>query len=511
MESFRKEGLMMKEYKRGAGILLPVTALPSPFGIGSFGKEAFHFVDQLEQAGQKYWQVLPMGPTSFGDSPYQALSAFAGNPYFIDMEGLIEEGLLTREEVEESDYGDTSEFVQYDKIYESRFPLLKKAFEQWKVQVEKKDTSIKQVFEQFVIEEKDWLDNYALYMACKIHFGQKEWSLWEDGIKARTEQAVSYYEGLLADEITFWKFIQFRFYSEWRVLKNYANGKGIEIIGDIPLYVSYDSADVWAEPKLFQLNEDLQLTNVAGCPPDAFSDDGQKWGNPLYDWKEHENQGFIWWKKRMKSCAKLYDLTRIDHFIGIVRYYCIPYDKTAKFGWYEKGPGIGLVNAINEAIGDAKVIAEDLGVSGPDVVALLEKSGFPGMKELEVAFDGNPKNDHLPHFHKKHGVVYIGTHDNETLKGHILHESNKKLAFMMEYIGADSQEEIIRKMMRVLYMSVSDIIMLQMQDVLEKDNTARMNFPSTIGINWKWRLQKEEFSEKLCEELKELAFLYNRS
>lgn len=500
----------MKEYKRGAGVLLPVTALPSPYGIGSFGKQAFKFVDSLYKAGQHYWQVLPMGPTSFGDSPYQALSAFAGNPYFIDLEGLIEEELLTKEEVEASDYGDTPEYVQYDKIYESRFPLLKKAYLTWKTTVYDRNENIRTAFQTFNQEQAEWLDNYALYMACKIHFGQLEWAKWDMDIRMRTPQAVQKYTELLEDEIRYWKFLQFRFAAEWKTLKNYANERQIEIIGDIPLYVSYDSADVWVQPELFQLNENLQQTSVAGCPPDAFSDDGQKWGNPLYDWEEHKRTGFAWWKKRMQACARLYDLTRIDHFIGIVRYYCIPYEQSAKNGWYEKGPGIDLVNAINEAIGDAKVIAEDLGVTGPDVEALLKESGFPGMKELEVAFDGNPKNDHLPPFHKKHGVVYIGTHDNETLKGHLLHESREKLSYMMQYLGADRKDEIIRKMIRVLYMSVSDIVVLQMQDILEKDNRARMNFPSTIGDNWKWRLQKGEFGEILCRELERLAYLYNR-
>jgi len=500
----------MKEYKRGAGILLPITALSSPYGIGCFGKEAFHFVDELVEARQKYWQVLPMGPISYGDSPYQALSAFAGNPYFIDVERMINEKLLDVKEVESLDYGDTPEYVQYDKIYKTRFTLLRKAFERWKKYAQEDKCEEMEAFQKFVREEADWLEDYSLFMACKIHFKQWEWSRWDEDIRYRNDTAITRYREVLADEILFWQFLQFRFFQEWRELKNYANKKGIEIIGDIPLYVSYDSADVWAEPELFQLNDRMQLANVAGCPPDDFSDDGQKWGNPIYNWKKHEEQNFFWWKRRMKSCAELFDLTRIDHFIGMVRYYCIPYDKTAKAGWYEKGPGIGLINAINEVMGDSKVIAENLGVAGPDVEELLKASGFPGMKELEVAFNGDPRNEHLPHFHQKHGVVYIGTHDNETLKGHILYEDYKKLQYMMEYIGAENVSQIIRKMMRVLYMSVSDMVILQMQDILEKDNDARMNFPSTVGENWKWRLQKGEFTDTICKELRELAFVYNR-
>lgn len=496
----------MKEFKRGAGVLLPITALPSPYGIGSFGKEAYHFVDQLLEAGQKYWQVLPMGPISYGDSPYQALSAFAGNPYFIDVERLINENLLEKEEVESLDYGNMPEYVQYDKIFISRFLLFRKAFERWK-----SDQSCQaEEFDSFVQEETDWLEDYALFMACKTYFNQQEWSVWDEDIRCRNGQAVAAYRTMLADEMLFWKFLQFRFFKEWKALKDYANKSGIEIIGDIPLYVSYDSADVWAEPQLFQLNDKLQQINVAGCPPDAFSEEGQKWGNPLYDWKKHEEQNFYWWKRRMKSCAKRYDITRIDHFIGIVRYYCIPFDKTAKSGWYEKGPGIKLVDAIKEVMATSKVIAEDLGATGPDVEELLEKSGFPGMKELDFAFDGNPHNDHLPPFHHKHGVTYIGTHDNETLKGHISHEDSEKLKYIMNYIGAEKENQIIRKMMCVLYNSISDTVILQMQDILEKDNSARMNFPSTMGNNWKWRLQKGEFTDALCKELKELAFIYNR-
>ena len=505
----------MKEYKRGAGVLLPITALPSPYGIGSFGREAFQFVDELLEAGQKYWQVLPMGPISYGDSPYQSLSAFAGNPYFIDVERMINENLLDVKEVESLDCGDTPEYVQYDKIFKSRFLLLRKAFERWKKNCQEdkseegkcKET---EAFDKFVREETEWLEDYSLFMACKIYFKQWEWSRWDEDIRCRNKQAIAKYREMLADEILFWQFLQFRFFQEWRELKNYANKKGIEIIGDIPLYVSYDSADVWAEPELFELNDKMQLTNVAGCPPDDFSDDGQKWGNPLYNWKKHEDQAFYWWKRRMKSCGELFDLTRIDHFIGMVRYYCIPNDKTAKSGWYEKGPGIKLINAINEVMGDSKVIAENLGVAGPDVEELLVASGFPGMKELEVAFNGDPKNEHLPHFHQKHGVVYIGTHDNETLKGHILYEDSKKLQYMMDYVGAENVSQIIRKMIRVLYMSVSDMVILQMQDILEKDNSARMNFPSTVGENWRWRLQKGEFTDEICKELKELAFIYNR-
>lgn len=495
---------MSNMFERRAGILLPVSSLPSPYGIGTFGREAYRFVDALKKASQKYWQVLPLGPTSYGDSPYQSPSAFAGNPYFIDIEGLVKEKLLTRAQVQESGLSSDDNYVDYERQYYKRYPLLKLAFESWK-------KNIPSDFYEYEKSESYWLDDYALFMAVKKYFGDKEWSLWDEDIRFRRAKAVKEYKKLLADDIVFHKFLQYRFDKEWQALKKYANKKGIEIIGDMPIYVSYDSSDVWVNPKLYKLDKELHQTEVAGCPPDCFSEDGQKWGNPLYNWKQHEKEGFAWFKKRMAKLASLYDVIRIDHFIGIVRYYCVPYDKTARYGWYEDGPGMKLVEAIKESIGDSKIIAEDLGVYMPEVVRVLEASGFPGMKELAFAFDSDSANVHLPHNYIKNQVAYIGTHDNETLVGQIRNMPKAQVRYMMEYIGAKKRSDIPECMFACLYACVADTVILQMQDVLRKDNRARTNLPSTLGTNWKWRMKSGEFEDKYIKELKKLAKTYGRN
>lgn len=497
----------MKNVKKGflrrAGVLMPVSSLPSKYGIGTFGKEGYKFVDFLAKADMKYWQVLPLGPTSYGDSPYQSPSAFAGNPYFIDIEGLIKDKLLTKKEADAAYLGSNPMYVDYAAQYENRYPLLYKAYDRWV-------KNIPEDFEAFVKKEK-WLPDFALFMALKKHFNQAEWIKWDEDIRFRKPAAVKRYKTELAYEIGFQEFLQYKFFKEWKALKAYANGKGIEIIGDMPIYVSYDSADVWTNTKLFRLDETLHQTEVAGCPPDCFSEDGQKWGNPLYDWKAHEAEGFKWFKKRMAGLARLYDVIRIDHFIGVVRYYCVPYDKTAKYGWYEDGPAMKLVDAINEAIGKSKIIAEDLGVYMPEVEAVLNESGFPGMKLLAFAFDSDSENSHLAHFFKKNMVAYIGTHDNETLAGQLETMKPKQVKYMMDYIGASDKADIREKMFKCLYRSVADTVILQMQDVLGLDNRARINLPSTLGNNWHWRMLAGEVTSAQARELAGLAKIYGRS
>ncbi|EFE11021.1 4-alpha-glucanotransferase [Clostridium sp. M62/1] len=487
--------------KRGAGILMPISSLPAPYGIGTFGKSAYEFADSLKRARQSYWQVLPLGPTSYGDSPYQSFSAFAGNPYFIDLDTLLEEELLTKEEIDACYWLDSEEEVKYDAVYYYRFPLLKKAYERSR-------HGETEEYRAFCAKNSHWLDDYALYMALKGHFGNKEWMKWEEPIRLRKPEAVKRYEELLREEIGYWKFLQFKFYEQWEQLKNYVNGLGISIIGDIPIYVALDSADVWTHPELFQLDPDtLTPLRVAGVPPDAFSDDGQLWGNPLYDWDKIEETGFAWWKDRMRASARLYDVVRIDHFIGVVQYYSIPYGaEDGKTGEWKQGPGKKLTDAINEAAGDAKIIAEDLGIFCPAVKELLRETGYPGMKIIEFAFSGDRFNEHLPHCYEPNSVVYGGTHDNETLVGYFKPEARQwwELQYIADYLGAAHHEEVPDKVFRAAYGSVASVAVFQMQDVLGLGNEARMNTPGTVGGNWKWRMKPGAFGER---ETGYLAFL----
>ena len=496
----------MKEYRmtRGAGILLAVTSLPSPYGIGTMGKEAFRFVDTLSDLRQKYWQVLPIGPTSFGDSPYQSFSAFAGNPYLIDLDILISEGLLKQEEVDGYNWGNKKDDVDYALIYESRFKVLKSAFERFDAQDE--------AFKKFCKENEDWLEDYSLYMAVKNEMNGREWLSWEEGLRDRKAGALERYKELLKEQIAFWMFLQYKFFEQWNALKAYANEQGIRIIGDIPLYVALDSADVWANREQFKLNEEGRPVEVAGCPPDAFSDDGQKWGNPLYDWEKMESEGFGWWKKRMEANGRLFDIIRIDHFIGVAKYYSIPAeDETARNGRWNKGPGKKLTDMIEKTLGKNRIIAEDLGVAVPAVKKLLEKTGWPGMKILLFAFDGNTANEHLPHNYADGNlVVYAGTHDNETVVGYFRDKTEYELAYLYEYLNIKRKADIPDAVIRAAYASVADIVIMQMQDLLKLGNEARMNFPSTVGTNWRWRVLKGSLSEERRTWLRTMTLLYRR-
>ncbi|MGN0383905.1 MAG: 4-alpha-glucanotransferase [Eubacterium sp.] len=493
--------------KRGAGILLPVSSLSSPYGIGTFGKDAYDFVDKLVKSGQTYWQVLPLGPTSFGDSPYAALSAFAGNPYYIDLDFLIDEGLITREFVNAFDWGKDDSKVSYGIIYQNRFTVLKEAYRN-------SNYTDDEDYQSFEEENEFWLDDYALYMSCKCYFNNVSWQEWDDDIRRREPEAIDKYQKLLSQDIAFWKFLQYKFYQQWDKLKSYANEHGILIIGDIPIYVAMDSADVWSDTEQFQLDKDLKPEKVAGVPPDAFSELGQRWGNPLYDWQYMEKQNFFWWRKRMQSSARLYDVIRIDHFIGIVRYYTIPAkDDDARNGEYVKGPGMKLIRAINESIGDKKIIAEDLGVIIPEVAELLQQSGYPGMKVLEFAFDGNRDNEHLPHNYSANCVVYGGTHDNETLAGYIRSKSDWELVYMKQYLDIEDTDIslMISRLFRHAFESVAGVVIFQMQDVMKLGNEARMNFPSTVGSNWQWRMKPGDFTDSEVEWIRFLTDIYGRT
>ena len=388
---------------------MPVFSLPSKYGIGCFSKEAYKFVDKLKKAGQSYWQILPLGPTGYGDSPYQSFSTFAGNPYYIDLKTLIKEGLLTKKECKAYDFGENDKEIDYEKIYRSRFKVLKKAYDRFEKNEE---------FTSFINENDYWLEDYALYMAIKDRNNGVSWKEWEAPLRDRDEAALAQAREELAEEIDFYRFQQYEFDRQWKKLHAYANAQGVKIIGDIPIYVAFDSADTWASPKLFQFDENNNPTGVAGCPPDAFSATGQLWGNPLYNWEYHKETGYAWWIQRIAYCLKLYDVVRIDHFRGFDEYYAIPYgDETAVNGKWMPGPGMDLFRAIEAKLGRPEIIAEDLGFLTSSVLKLLEDSGFPGMKVLQFAFDARESSNYLPHTYPTNCVVYTGTHDNDTTRG----------------------------------------------------------------------------------------------
>ena len=531
------------KFERNAGILMPVSSLPSPYGIGTFGKDAYDFVTFVKECNHKYWQVLPLGPTTYGDSPYQSYSAFAGNPYFVDLDMLIEAGFLLKSEVISRDWGDgivpvnvseddavngrfgtyrdgnigDERYVSYEKIYNNRFDILRIAYNRFKAAcAESKKTLAKGLplykqFDNFVKDNADWLEDYALFMALKSHFNNVSWGDWETDIKFRKPEAMSRYEEQLSDDIGYWKFIQFEFYLQWNALKQYANSNGIEIIGDIPIYMGYDSVDVWANQGEFQLDENLTPIKVAGVPPDAFSDAGQKWGNPLYDYDKMEANGFSWWRKRMAASAKLYDVIRIDHFIGIVKYYTIPADMPdARQGEYRQGPGQKLLDVINESIGDKKIIAEDLGVEVPEVAKILKENGYPGMKVLEFAFGGDRKNPHLPYNYTQNLVCYGGTHDNETLLGFFEDRGDWELGYAYDYLDTRDKGRMVDQVFRAAYSSVAVLTVFAVQDILKLGNWARMNLPSSMGNNWKWRMQKGQLGQHELECMRYLASVFDR-
>ena len=491
---------------RASGILMPVFSLPSRYGIGSFSKSAYQFVDMLKKAGQKYWQILPLCPTSYGDSPYQSFSTYAGNPYFIDLDQLIEEKLLTRKECQACDFGDDPQDIDYGKLYENRFKLLRKAYERANVGED-------QEFEAYRRENAWWLDDYALFMAVKDRFDGVAWNEWAEDIRLRWSNAMDYYRRELYYEIEFYSYLQFVFMKQWKKLKNYANINGIEIIGDIPIYVAFDSADAWANPELFQFDAENLPTAVAGCPPDGFSADGQLWGNPLYRWDYHRETGFDWWIRRIAYCSELYDVVRIDHFRGFDEYYSIPYgDTTARNGHWEKGPGIALFEAAKNRLGELNIIAEDLGYITDSVKKLVVDSGFPGMKVLEFAFDSREKSDYLPYTYEKNSVVYTGTHDNETIAGWYAGLDKSDLKMCTDYMNIDRipGKEYHWDFIRLAMLSVSDLCVIPIQDYLGLDNRARINHPSTLGTNWRWRLAKGQLSASLLKEIREMTRISGR-
>lgn len=490
---------------RASGILLPVSGIPSKYGIGTFSKEAYEWIDFLVQAGQTYWQILPLGPTGYGDSPYQSFSTFAGNPYYIDLEELIKEGWLSKKDCKNCDWGDNESYIDYEKIYRSRFKILKKAFKNSNIK-EKKE------FKQFIKTNSFWLEDYALYMAIKDSFEGKSWSEWDEDIKTRKKESLSAYKDKLAEQISFYQFQQYLFKKQWLKLKKYANEKGVLIIGDIPIYVAFDSADTWANPGLFQLDESCTPIAVAGCPPDAFSATGQLWGNPLYRWDYHKKTGYAWWIQRISYCYELYDVVRIDHFRGFDEYYAIPFgNPTAEFGQWEKGPGYDLFRVMKEKLGDKAVIAEDLGYLTPSVMKLVKRTGYPGMKILQFAFDSREESDYLPHNYTANSVVYTGTHDNDTTLGWYRELNKKDKKFAKKYLNITSKKEAGWELIRAAIASVSETAIIPLQDYLGLGSEARINIPSTLGNNWKWRVQRGQWGEELAERIYKLCSLYKRA
>lgn len=499
---------MEQNKKRAAGILLPVTSLPSDYGIGCFSKEAYKFADWLAEAKQSYWQILPIGPTSFGDSPYQSFSSYAGNPYMIDLERLIDEGLLTKKECDGADFGTEERYIDYEKLYNSRYKLLKTAYV-------RSGAESDEIFKRFCRENEAWLEDYALFTAVKEYFKGTEHTKWNKDIAMREDK--NRYAQMLSESVEFYKYIQYKFYEQWESLKEYVNNNGIEIIGDLPIYVSADSADVWANPKLFMLDEKNNPTFVAGCPPDGFSPKGQLWGNPIYNWEEHKRENYKWWINRIRHAFRLFDIVRIDHFRGFDQYYQIPSgSEDAILGEWKTAPGEELVEAIKKELGEKRFIAEDLGFVTNSVKELLKKCGFPGMRVLQFAFDvrdtGNT-NDYLPHNYINNCAAYTGTHDNPTIAEWYTDITPAEEKAVRDYLcdwytpAGKMNIPLIGAVMR----SVADICIIPLQDYMGLGKEARINIPSTVGKNWIWRLKKGEADEKLLRLVKKITVSCGRA
>lgn len=492
--------------ERQSGILMHISSLPGNNGIGSFGSSAYAFVDFLVRTKQRYWQILPLGPTSYGDSPYQSFSAFAGNTHFIDFDLLIEDGYLNASDIQKVDFGHDPQKVNYAKIFYNRRPILETAVKNFK-------KNIPIDFHTFISENKEWLDTFAQYMAIKEHFNLKPWTEWEDeAIVTRQSKALKDYTNLLKKEIEYHRITQYLFFKQWFSLKHYANKHGIEIIGDMPIYIAADSADMWANPHFFKTDENGRPSVVAGCPPDGFSAVGQLWGNPIYDWDAMKSDGFKWWIKRLKESFKMYDMVRIDHFIGFASYWEIPASEpTAVNGRRMDAPGFELFEAIHKELGDLNIIAEDLGSVTDKVIALRDKMNFPGMKILQFAFDPHYDSIEIPHNYQKRVVAYTGTHDNNTITGWYKNElSPESRDYFHRYTCRNNDETVHHAMFRTLFSSVAFLTILTMQDLLMLDEQARMNLPNTLGNNWVWRMTQEQLTPLVENELLDLTQTYKR-
>ena len=491
--------------KRSSGVLMHITSLPGEFGIGTFGKSAYNFVDFLEETKQTYWQILPLTTTSYGDSPYQSFSAVAGNLNLIDFSLLKEEGLLEESDYSNVNFGENPEKIDYALLFEVRRPILEKA-----VANTAKYSNVLAEIEEFEKDNSSWLADYAEYMAIKESFGYQSFIHWDEDIKKGEKAAREKYRTELQDSIRYYTVTQYFFFKQWLALKEYANGKGVKIIGDMPIYVSADSVEMWTMPELFKVDENNEPLYVAGCPADDFSPTGQLWGNPIYDWEKHKEQGFSWWIYRVQESFKIYDVLRIDHFKGFSDFWQIDKDaENAVNGTWEAGPGIELFQKIKEQLGDLPIIAENLGFIDEKAEKLLDDSGYPGMKILQFAFPGDDNLDR-PHHYTQNSVAYTGTHDNDVVNGWYEKLSESEQELVSEYLNRRNDETITEAMIRGIYSSVSDYAIVTMQDLLDKDATSRMNVPSTVGGNWEWRMLAEDLTEERKEFLKNITVRYSR-
>lgn len=495
----------MNHTPRGSGVLLHISSLPSPHGIGTLGKAAYAFVDFLKAAGFGIWQVLPIGPTGFGDSPYQSVSTFAGNPYFIDLDLLVRDGLLRAREVAGLARGGDGMRVDYGRVYKTRQRILRKAYKR----AYRRMAGSVEAFAR----DNPWLPDYALFSALKDRFGGRAWSEWPDeAARMRRPGAAARYEALLGADIRFHQFVQYLFFTQWNALKAYASDNGILIFGDMPIYVAMDSADTWATPEAFLLDAERRPVCVAGVPPDYFSEDGQLWGNPLYDWEWHKKEGYGWWTRRMRAMLALFDLVRIDHFIGFANYYAVPAGaKTARDGEWRSGSGIGLFQQLARALPALPIVAEDLGAAMLKVQKLRRECGFAGMKVLGFAFASDETNPHLPHNVSADTVLYTGTHDNDTTLGWWQKAGEGERRFAADYLGLGEDGGICRALIKAAYNSAADMVIIPMQDFLELGSEARMNTPGTVGGNWQWRVLPGQLGGALADELRSLNEAYGRA
>ena len=477
---------------------MPISSLPSPYGIGTLGKTAYDWIDFLKESGQSWWQILPLGPTSYGDSPYQSFSSAAGNPYLIDLDMLVEEGLLEKKDLSGINWGENPERVDYGAIFNFRFSVLYKAY------LKGKDT-LKEEFEAFRKENEEWVEDYALFMSLKKHFDMKSWLDWSDEkARKRDEETLKSYRETLSDDISYYAFLQFLFFRQWNNLRSYAKKNNIGIIGDIPIYVSLDSADVWKDPEMFQLDENYVPEEVSGVPPDYLNEDGQLWGNPLYAWDKMEEDGYKWWKKRIGYASRLYDMIRFDHFRGLESYYAIPFgEKTARKGRWVKGPGRSFTDAMNEAFPLIHFNAEDLGYMSQEVIELLAASTWPGMKILMFAFDPREEGQEKPEEYKENIVCYTGTHDNTTLLGWLESLPEEIMEPLVEKFGTSDLKSLAFEIIKEGEKSKSFLMVVPIQDWIGMGKEARINTPGTASGNWHWRLKSMDLLEGLAPRIKD--------